>query len=59
MKTLNEIVDNFRTSCCNEEVIHKARAKYTCKKCGEDVSLEFYCYMNMFLENGETHQNLL
>lgn len=49
--TLNEHIENFKTLCCEVGAYRNGRANYRCKKCGEDVSLEFHFYIDTILND--------
>jgi tRNA(Ile2) C34 agmatinyltransferase TiaS len=44
-KTLNTIVDSFKTLCCDSETYKKGELDIRCKKCDCDTTNEFYLYV--------------
>lgn len=43
--SLSDIIDSFRSSCCDSESYSEKRA-YKCLKCDEDVSNEFFIFID-------------
>lgn len=44
--TLDEIIDDFKSICCDAAIHRKGRCDYRCNKCDGDVSLELFYVLN-------------
>jgi len=45
--TLDDIVDNYETPCCKAETDRIGKHEYRCKKCGDDVTYDFYIIVKL------------
>ena len=48
--TLNEIVDDYKTYCCETEATRVGKHDYKCSKCNNDVTFDFYIYVNCLID---------
>ena len=46
----------YRTQCCKEPVERTDRAKYLCKKCNKDVSMDILFYVKAIYEDFKTKE---